>query len=530
MIQHKIVKEINTILTVLLGVIILVASCAEKSDEGIPADFIPENPEDFISTSLGDPSDELDGDYIEQGEEQVNLDPGIINEPNTNGDDNQDEEDLGDEDLEIEVDEDQTVIIEEDSEDESDSNELVEDEDDSVEVEEVVEVDEEIFSLEGTYYSIVEAGSSNLTFGASCANSEENEEMTIMEIFSGEGGAFILQKGRYTTDFNLPGGKRYLLYTPMGDGDYSLTSVNSEIEIELDCSADNEERLPNNEKFGLAVLNPNISSDRTKDICTRLLDRLSTKRSMYNRRLKKIDQNKGAVKTRILQNEITYQRSMRIARKLHRLECVDGIDIDYFANQNHIINGDFELKVVAPNLKWDYYSQRQTPGWRVAFLDQDQYCFDDKLLSQKTLDDGHVKGALEIQTVRTGIVKSGVSGDQYAELDSHCVSNKKLDTRVAIFQRAETLENRTYKLTFSAAHRDGSGELTVEIIDLKNKETIKTVVLKRGGEADGKLENRKLTEYQVEFVAGSYLTEIRLSDTDPKNNHMECYSTIYLSC
>ena len=71
----------------------------------------------------------------------------------------------------------------------------------------------------------------------------------------------------------------------------------------------------NDEKFGLAVLNPNITSDRTKDICTRLLDRLSTKRSMYSRRLKKIDQNKGAVKTRILQNEITYQRSMRIARK-----------------------------------------------------------------------------------------------------------------------------------------------------------------------------------------------------------------------
>ena len=55
MIQHKIVKKINTILTVLLGITIFVASCAEKSDDGIPADFIPENPEDFISTSLGDP-------------------------------------------------------------------------------------------------------------------------------------------------------------------------------------------------------------------------------------------------------------------------------------------------------------------------------------------------------------------------------------------------------------------------------------------------------------------------------------------
>ena len=174
-----------------------------------------------------------------------NLDPGIINDPNTNDDSDQ-SEDAIEEDIEIEVDdvdEEQTASNDEGEEDDSGSDELVEDEDDSVEVEEIVEVEEEIFSLEGTYYSIVEAGSSTLTFGASCANSEENEDTTIMEIFSGEGGV-ILQKGRYTTDFNLPGGKRYLLYTPMGDGDYSLTSVNGEMEIELDCSAENEQKLP----------------------------------------------------------------------------------------------------------------------------------------------------------------------------------------------------------------------------------------------------------------------------------------------
>ena len=50
--------------------------------------------------------------------------------------------------------------------------------------------------------------------------------------------------------------------------------------------------------------------------------------------------------------------------------------------KNHIINGDFELKVVSPNLKWDYYSQRQTPA-ESSFLDQDQYCFDDKTSNAK---------------------------------------------------------------------------------------------------------------------------------------------------
>ena len=58
-------------------------------------------------------------------------------------------------------------------------------------------------------------------------------------------------------------------------------------------------------------------------------------------------------------------------------------------------------------------------------------------------------GAVEFQTIRTRVLSDGFIGNQFAELDSHCRSDRNLDTRVSIFKELRLFQDKLMSLNFS---------------------------------------------------------------------------------
>ena len=182
-----------------------------------------------------------------------------------------------------------------------------------------------------------------------------------------------------------------------------------------------------------------------------------------------------------------------------------GYDPTILFGTNHIVNGNFELRIIPEGKSWDVYSQKRTPGWRVS--------------SAEGLEGACPDGsAVEFQNKNTRVLASDqFNGDQFAELDSHCFSSQKrgADSRVKIFERVDTRAGKIYKLSFSAASRDNFGELKLEVKDhFSNSQILELFVTKDNQNEKLKLLNRKMQRYVIYFKASGTLTEISFEDTD----------------
>jgi hypothetical protein len=206
---------------------------------------------------------------------------------------------------------------------------------------------------------------------------------------------------------------------------------------------------------------------------------------------------------KIIRNKVTIDRIHRKARVLQRLGCMKNMNSNYLLSQNHIVNGDFELRQVPENKSWDLYSQQRTPGWRVEYASN----------NSDTCDSGAL---LEFQTKETGVLKE-ISGKQFAELDSHCYSDRTVDTRVRIYQVINTIPGKTYKVSFLAAARASQGELQLNIYDFKGKNSLTEIsngIKLKFGNTGNDLKNQVLSEYVHYFTATGDRTKISFQDTD----------------
>lgn len=243
-----------------------------------------------------------------------------------------------------------------------------------------------------------------------------------------------------------------------------------------------------------------------------MVKKIRNKKRILNKRNTKIQNGHKNTELLELRNTITHQRARRIARKLARLSCVSRVSQEYLAMDNHIINGDFELhKVDTTKKSWDYYSQSQTPGWRIMSL-TGLSCEDSKLNNKKA------SGAIELQTLNTRVA-TGASGFQYAELDSHCASKKGKDARVRIFQRVETIVGKTYTVSFLAAARDNIGILNFQAQDMRTKQFNLDVSLSiDNNDVNLRLKNKDFKRYSFTFIATANLTEISFADLDQRKS------------
>ena len=170
----------------------------------------------------------------------------------------------------------------------------------------------------------------------------------------------------------------------------------------------------------LGTLKDDIPANLT-DKCNRIKDKIDQKLLAYENRLKTIERlSKNLIVShkkykKIIRNQVTLERIHRKTRVLQRLGCIENADPMYLLTSNHIVNGDFELRVVSEEKSWDIYNQQRTPGWRVEYASN----------NPDTCSSGAL---LEFQTSRTNVLDS-FSGKQFAELDSHCHSDRTADTK-----------------------------------------------------------------------------------------------------
>ena len=251
--------------------------------------------------------------------------------------------------------------------------------------------------------------------------------------------------------------------------------------------------------------------------CMKIVDRMKRKQVRYLKRQDKMLKGKGDAVLLAERNKQTKNRAFKLLRRamMSKFSCSIAdkiVDKSLLLEQDHIINGSFELRPIKQG-SWNYYSQKQTPGWRIDVAAGADACDDQARLNG-------IFPAVEFQTAGTRVLSADdIHGRQFAELDSHCHSQRGNDTRVSIYQKFPTIPGQVYKLSFNASSRDKAGKLVIRTTDVDRKSLTYmeaanhkfTHVYK--DDQTGLL-NREMKRYVYYFTAKSELTEIRFSDED----------------